>query len=108
MNERFHIVSNRASVSALKLRVFLAGILIMAMSGTVAQTSLLDKEVALPALNTNVEGFLKFLGTAGGFTFSYGHDIPLQKQVETAKNKQSVRDFLAKCSDSKLLLQIDG
>ena len=48
----------------------------------------------MPAQDTNVEGFLKALGDAGGFSFTYGSGIPLEKPVISERKQQSIRKFL--------------
>lgn len=59
-----------------------------------AQDSLLDKVVVLDKTTGTVEEMLNEISHNGGFSFSYGNQIALTKQVSISNKTQSVRAHL--------------
>lgn len=68
--------------------------LLLATNAAIAQQSLLNKEITLDITEGTVEGILNEIGQKGGFTFSYGNQITLKKQVIIKNKKQSVQSHL--------------
>ena len=58
------------------------------------QTSILDTEVSFTKQKVTVKEFLFALETMGGFTFSYGKDVPVSRTIELSGRKQSIREYL--------------
>ncbi|MFC2091026.1 hypothetical protein ACFLT1_09660 [Bacteroidota bacterium] len=56
-----------------------------------SQSSLLDTKLQFPEQKIKIQAFLKQLSDKGGFSFSYGNDIPLEKEVNIKPLNQSVR-----------------
>jgi TonB-linked SusC/RagA family outer membrane protein len=59
-----------------------------------SQTSILEKKVKIDNLEGPVSAILKEIGDKGGFTFSYGQDIPRDRFVALKNSKQTVGQFL--------------
>lgn len=59
-----------------------------------AQSGILDTEVQLLEQTTTVRKFLEDLSEQGGFSFSYGKEVPLDREVEVSPEKQTVRNHL--------------
>jgi hypothetical protein len=58
------------------------------------QSSLLNKEIDLDKTSGTIEEMLSEISTKGGFTFSYGNQIKLTKQVKVQRGKQSLKAHL--------------
>jgi hypothetical protein len=66
----------------------------MVTHGAMAQQSLLNKEITLDKAEGTVEEILNEMSQKGGFTFSYGNQIPLTKKIVIKNKKQSVQAYL--------------
>jgi TonB-dependent starch-binding outer membrane protein SusC len=60
----------------------------------VSQTSLLDRIVKIEHQQVTLASALDEIGNKGGFTFSYGQDIPRDKIVTLLYAEQTVRQYL--------------
>lgn len=59
-----------------------------------SQSRILDTEVRFAAQTTTVKELLAALGKAGGFTFSYGKEVPVEKVITVTDVKRSIREHL--------------
>ncbi|MBT3382201.1 MAG: TonB-dependent receptor [Prolixibacteraceae bacterium] len=64
------------------------------INSSFSQTPLLDKELKFKEHTTTVKIFLEELRNSGGFSFSFGQDVPLEKGVQISAEKQNVRKHL--------------
>ena len=69
-------------------------LLFMVSATANAQTPILDRKVRIPEQTTTVRKLLEELSIAGGFSFSYGNDVPLEKQIRIVDKSQSIREHL--------------
>lgn len=73
------------------------GILLLIVTITqplMAQSGLLDTEVTLSKQTAEIKQVLYALETMGGFTFSYGRDVPVSRIIEISGEKKSIRAYL--------------
>ena len=58
------------------------------------QTPILDTEVTFTSQTLTVKQLLFAIETMGGFTFSYGKEVPLSRIITISGGKQSIREYL--------------
>ncbi|MCK5067733.1 MAG: TonB-dependent receptor [Bacteroidales bacterium] len=59
-----------------------------------AQTSILDSEVRFREQTVTIHFMLSAMETTGGFTFSYGREVPVERIYHVTEGKRSVREHL--------------
>ncbi len=59
-----------------------------------SQSPILDREIQVAAQTVTVKKFLNEISFSGGFSFSYGKDVTLNKKVRISTAKQSIRQHL--------------
>ena len=59
-----------------------------------AQTSLLDSELRFREQTVTIHFMLSAMETAGGFTFSYGSEVPAERIYHVNEGTRSVRGYL--------------
>ena len=74
--------------------LMIAGLLLLTGKPLLCQTPILDSKVRIPEQTTTVRVLLTELSKAGGFSFSYGKDVPLNKQIHVTDKSQSIRTHL--------------
>lgn len=60
----------------------------------VSQSRILDAEVRFAAQTSTIKELLDALGKAGGFTFTYGKDVPADRSFTVSNEKKSIREHL--------------
>ena len=53
-----------------------------------SQSPILDREIQIPEQTTTVKNLLNEISFSGGFSFSYGKNVPLNKKVNISTAKQ--------------------
>ncbi len=61
---------------------------------SIAQSPILDREVQMAEQTISIKKFLDELGNLGGFSFSYGQEVPVDRQVTVISVRQTVRNYL--------------
>lgn len=89
------------------LLLTIAGLLFITIQPIISQTSILNSKVRLTAQTTTVRELLTELSKTGGFTFSYGKDVPLDKQAGITKKSQSIRAHLDEIFEGDSLKYIE-
>jgi len=74
--------------------LIITSLFILAINPVFSQTPILDRKVAFPEQTTTVRELLGELSKAGSFTFSYGKEVPLDKQVHVTEKSESIRTHL--------------
>jgi hypothetical protein len=59
-----------------------------------SQSPILEAEVRFMEQTTTIKRLLEALGKEGGCTFSYGKDVPVERNVSVTDEKKSIRDHL--------------
>jgi len=59
-----------------------------------AQSGILDTEVSIKSQTATIKQVLSTLETKGGFTFSYGKEVPVSRTVKLSGEKKSIREYL--------------
>ena len=59
-----------------------------------SQSPILERKVRFTEQTTTVRELLSELSKAGGFSFSYGKDVPLDKQIHVTSESRSIRMHL--------------
>ncbi len=59
-----------------------------------SQSPILDREIQIHEQTATVKNLLNEISISGGFSFSYGKDVPLNKRVRISSAKQSIRHHL--------------
>jgi outer membrane receptor protein involved in Fe transport len=75
-------------------RIFLLSIFSCLLKVSFPQSPILEREIQFTDQTVTVHKFLNDLGIAGGFTFSYGQDVPLKKEVHIKPERMTVRKHL--------------
>lgn len=74
--------------------LLIASFLLLTIKPVLSQTPILDRKVRFTEQTTTVRVLLSELSEAGGFSFSYGKDVPLDKQIHVTDKSQSIRTHL--------------
>ena len=69
-------------------------IFLLVPASTGAQETILEKKIRLQNPETTVKAYLKTLESAGGFTFSYGKDVPALRMVKPGERDLTVDQHL--------------
>ncbi len=59
-----------------------------------SQSRILDAEVRFVAHTSTIKELLTALGEAGGFTFSYGKEVPVHRRITVTDEKKTIREHL--------------
>lgn len=79
----------------MKKTLLLSQLLLLASILSFAQGPLLEQKVELSRDRGTIAVLLAEIGQSGGFTFSYGQDIPANKQVRLRESEYSVQTLLS-------------
>ena len=88
-----NIINIPGKYSLLKL-IFLCIISFLFLPSSFSQSTILDREMHFAEQTITVGKFLDLMSNKGGFTFSFGQDIPLKKIVNIYPVSMSVRKHL--------------
>ncbi|MCK4746680.1 MAG: TonB-dependent receptor, partial [Bacteroidales bacterium] len=73
----------------------------------ISQTPILDSKVRFTEQTTTVRELLSELSKAGGFSFSYGKEVPLDKQIRVTDKSQSIRAHLEEIFEGDSLKYVE-
>jgi hypothetical protein len=74
--------------------LMITSLFLLTIKPLLSQTPILDRKVSFTEQTTTVRELLSELSKAGGFTFSYGKEVPLDKQIHVTDKSQSIRTHL--------------
>ena len=74
--------------------LLIASFLLVTIKPVLSQTPILDRKVRFTEQTITVRELLSELSKAGGFSFSYGKDVPLDKRIHVTDKSQSIRTHL--------------
>lgn len=82
--------------------IFLVLCLILFMQLSYAQSAIADRVISIDSACCTVDDILDELALKGGFTFSYGHEVPRNKRIVLGSRKQSIRQYLDELFEGKI------
>jgi len=74
--------------------ILITGIFLLIIQPAYSQTPILDRKVKISAQITSIRQFLNELSIKGNFSFSYGMDVPVNRQIQVTEKYQSIRNHL--------------
>lgn len=77
-----------------RIYIFITFILAFIIQPVISQSRILDAEVRFSEQTTTIKRLLTELGQAGGFTFSYGTKIPVNRAFRVSGEKKTIREHL--------------
>jgi len=78
----------------INIRTILSAFFFLFFQPGFSQSPILEKSLLFPEENTTIGKFLDELSKKGGFTFSYGKDVPLNKEIHINPVRLTLRKHL--------------